>query len=77
MFSFKINFFQSFNKTLEDFIHKKPQNLDYLGLSLIPETERRHPREKKIKALSEFHIFLIINNIVISLKEFSYKKIVY
>jgi hypothetical protein len=49
MFSFKINFFQSFNKTFEDFIHKKPQNLDYLDLSLIPETERRHPKEKKIK----------------------------
>jgi hypothetical protein len=49
MFSFKINFFQSFNKTFEDFIHKKPQNLDYLDLSLIPETERRHPREKKLK----------------------------
>jgi hypothetical protein len=47
MFSFKINFFQSFNKTFEDFIHKKPQNLDYLNLSLIPETERRHPTEKK------------------------------
>jgi hypothetical protein len=53
MFSFKINFFQSFNKTFEDFIHKKPQNLDYLDLSLIPETERRHPREKKIKVHSK------------------------
>jgi hypothetical protein len=35
--------------SLIDFIHKKPPNLDYFDLSLIPETERRHPREKKIK----------------------------
>ncbi len=37
-FSFKINFFQSFNKTFEDFIHKKPPNLD---LSLNPETQEK------------------------------------
>jgi hypothetical protein len=52
MFSFKINFFQSFNKIFEDFIHKKPQNLDYLDLSLIPETERRRLREKKLKLIN-------------------------
>jgi hypothetical protein len=37
------------NKTFEDFIHKKPPNLDNFDLSLIPETERPHPREKKLK----------------------------
>jgi hypothetical protein len=40
-FSFKINFFQSFNKTFEDSIHKKPPNLDYLNLSLNPETQEK------------------------------------
>jgi hypothetical protein len=47
MFSLKINFFQSFNKTFEDFIHKKPPNLDFK-----PRDREATPKRKKIKVLS-------------------------